>query len=181
MKHDISPVSLEFRSVSQLYDSEDPWPENVRALSNRAEERIALAFEGALTGIHPRIVPPIEVRIPLLDHQEERGTAIPSAIRSHFLRRADELDQLKQRTIRVGLREFRLTIAVCLPSFLGIALCSRYDHHPVATVIQNILVIFCWVVIWQPFQSIVFDRWTLSTQAKVYRIIARSDVRLSYV
>ena len=42
--------------------------------------------------------------------------------------------------------------------------------------IENVLVIFCWVTIWQPFQSIVFDRWTQSVKAKVYREIAKMDI-----
>ena len=79
-------------------------------------------------------------------------------------------------TVRVGLREFRLTLAVCVPSFIGIAICSQFKGNPLVEVIENVLIIFCWVTIWQPFQSLVFDRWTQAEQAKVYRKIAGMDI-----
>ena len=81
-------------------------------------------------------------------------------------------------TQRVGLREFRLTLAVCIPSFIGIAICSQFKGNPVAEVIDNVLIIFCWVTIWQPFQSLVFDRWTQSETAKIYGKIADMDIRV---
>ena len=43
--------------------------------------------------------------------------------------------------------------------------------------IENVLVIFCWVTIWQPFQLLIFDRWTQSETAKVYGKIA--EMRIS--
>jgi hypothetical protein len=79
-------------------------------------------------------------------------------------------------TQRVGLREFRLTLAVCIPSFIGIAICSQFKGNPITEVVENILVIFCWVTIWQPFQSLVFERWTQSETAKVYRKIAEMEI-----
>ena len=44
-------------------------------------------------------------------------------------------------TERVGLREFRLTLAVCIPSFIGIAICSQFKGDPLTEVIENVLVI----------------------------------------
>jgi hypothetical protein len=44
--------------------------------------------------------------------------------------------------------------------------------------VENVLVIFCWVTIWQPFQSLVFDRWTLSKTAEVYRKVAEMKIRV---
>ena len=81
-------------------------------------------------------------------------------------------------TQRVGLREFRLTLAVCIPSFIGIAICSQFKGNPLAEVIEKVLIIFCWVTIWQPFQSLVFDRWTQSKTAKVYARIAEMEIEV---
>lgn len=169
-------AAVAFRSISGIYDSDDPWPEYARTLSDEAERQIALSVEEQLTGFHPRHMPVLEVAIPRSDLTEERKTSIPSAIRGHFLKQSEELHRDKRRTIRVGLREFRLTVAVCIPLFIGIAFASRYEHDPLAVLIQNVFVIFCWVVIWQPFQSLVFDRWGLSVQSRVYRIIARMEI-----
>ena len=65
-----------------------------------------------------------------------------------------------------------------IPSFIGISFCSQFKGNPLAEVIENILIIFCWVTIWQPFQSLVFDRWTQSETAKVYRKIAEMEIRV---
>jgi hypothetical protein len=42
-------------------------------------------------------------------------------------------------------------------------------------------VIFCWVVIWQPFQSLVFDRWTLSKTVKIYKKISGMEISVRAV
>jgi uncharacterized membrane protein YfcA len=74
------------------------------------------------------------------------------------------------------MREFQLTVGVCIPAFLGIIVSDRFPHEPLAVLLQNILIILSWVVIWQPFQSLVFDRWTNAEQAKVFRQIAQMDI-----
>jgi hypothetical protein len=84
-------------------------------------------------------------------------------------------------TQRVGFREIRLTLAVCIPSFLGIAACAPFKGDPLVEVIENVLVIFCWVTIWQPFQLLIFDRWTQSETAKVYRKIAGMKISVRAV
>ena len=79
-------------------------------------------------------------------------------------------------TQMVGLREIGLTVAVCVPSFIGIAICSQYKGNALAEVVENVFVICSWVVIWQPFQSLVFDRWTLSERSRVYGKIAEMEI-----
>lgn len=59
-----------------------------------------------------------------------------------------------------------------------VAICSQFKGNAFAEVIENVLVIFCGVTIWQPFQSLVFDRWTLSETAKIYARIADMDIRV---
>jgi len=164
--------SVVFRTIAHFYDADDPSPEDQRELSDRAED---LIFRQVLDV--PRSTPvdmagTIEIVLPATDLPPGRPEAIVAAVRAHFRRRAEELMRDRRLTGRVGLREFRLTVAVCIPSFIGIAICSQFRGDPVAEVIEQVLIIFCWVTIWQPFQSLVFDRWTLKGRAKVYRKIA---------
>ncbi|MHB8163286.1 MAG: hypothetical protein ACYDDV_02935 [Methanoregula sp.] len=167
-------ASVTFRTIAQFYDTDDPTPENNRELSDRAEEKI---FREVLdVGSRRGHCDQIEITLPKSEMTSDRQVAIPSAIRSHFRSRADEVQRDMRLTQKVGLREFRLTIAVCIPSFIGIAICSQFKGDPIVEVVENVLVIFCWVTIWQPFQSIVFDRWTLSETAKVYRKIAEMTI-----
>jgi hypothetical protein len=169
-------TSVTFRTIAHFYDPDDPTPESNRELSDRAENEIFHEVLAVPKGDHAEICDHLEIVIPASELTPDRHTAIISAIRSHFRLRADEVQRDMKLTQKVGLREFRLTIAVCVPSFIGIAICSQFKGDPIVEVVENVLVIFCWVTIWQPFQSLVFDRWTLSKTAKVYRMIADMDI-----
>jgi hypothetical protein len=167
-----------FKSVAQIFDGDDPSPEESRDLSDRAEDRIFHAVLAVPKGFRAGLCTDLVIMVPALELTQDRSTAIISAVRSHFLRRADEVQRDMKLIQRVGLREIRLTAAVCIPSFAGIAICSQFKGDALAEVVENILVIFCWVTIWQPFQSLVFDRWTESETAKVYRKIAGMPIRV---
>jgi len=169
-------ASVPFRTIAHLFDADDPSPEERRELSDRAEEKIFREVLDVPKGYRKEICDQLEITLPATDLIPDRSTAIISAIRSHFRLRADEVQRDMKLTQRVGLREFRLTLAVCIPSFIGIAICSPFKGNPITEVVENILIIFCWVTIWQPFQSLVFDRWTQSETAKVYRKIAEMAI-----
>jgi hypothetical protein len=167
-----------FRTIAHVYDADDPTPEDHRELSDRAESAIFHAVLNPARESRQNLCDRIEIALPAGDLSPGRDTALAAAIRSHFRIRADTIQRERNLTQRVGLREFRLTLAVCIPSFLGIAACSQFKGDPVTEVIENVLVIFCWVTIWQPFQSLVFDRWTQSETARVYRRIAGMEIRV---
>jgi hypothetical protein len=171
-------ASVPFRTIVHFYNADDPSPEERRELSDRAEEQIFHEVLDRPKGSRTDLCNELEISFPAADLIPGRSAMIISAIRSHFRLRSKEVKREMRLTQRVGLREVRLTLAVCLPSFLGIAICSQFKGDPVAEVIENVLVIFCWVTIWQPFQSLVFDRWTLSETAKLYEKIAGMEIRI---
>jgi len=171
-------ASVPFRTIAHFYDADDPSPEDHRELSDRAEEQIFREVLDVPKEYRKELCDQLEITLPATDLTPDRQTAIVSAIRSHFRLRANEVQRDMILTQKVGLREVRLTIAVCLPSFIGIAICSQFKGNPISEVVENILIIFCWVTIWQPFQSLVFDRWTQSAKAKVYRKIAEMEIHV---
>ena len=168
--------TVSFKSVAQMYDSDDPSPEAHRDLSDKAENRIFREILTVPRGLRAAICDQLEIRVP--DPSPEQGDAIVSAVREHFLRRADEMADITRITVRVGMRECLLTAAVCIPAFIGIAICSQFKNNPLVEVLENVLIIFSWVVIWQPFQSLVFDRWTQKETAAIYRKIAQMPIRV---
>ena len=178
-KKTCAPIT--FRTIAHFYDPDDPTPENNRELSDRAENEIFHEVLVVPKGDHAEMRDHLEIQLPASELTPDRPAAIISAIRSHFRLRSVEVQRDMKLTQRVGLREFRLTIAVCIPSFIGIAICSQFKGDPITEVIENILIIFCWVTIWQPFQSLVFDRWTQSETAKVYRKIAEMEISVRAV
>jgi len=171
-------ASVTFRTIAHFYDSDDPSPEYDRELTDRAENAIVLSVLDVPDKKISPICDHIELQFPSSDLTPERQAAIVSATRSHFKSRSIEIKRSSVLTVRVGLRELWVTLGVAVPSFILIALFTRFPHIPLAVILLNILVIFCWVVIWQPFQSLVFDRWTLAEKSKVYRQIADMDIRV---
>jgi hypothetical protein len=165
-----------FRTIAHFFDADDPSPEERRELSDRAEEQIFREVLDIPKGFKKEIGNRLEIALPATDLTPGRSAAIIAAIRSHFRIRSGEVRRDMKLTQLVGLREVWLTVAVCAPSFIGIAICSQYKGNPIVEVAENILIIFCWVTIWQPFQSLVFDRWTLSEKAKVYGKIAEMEI-----
>ena len=181
MEHDNETTTsgtVAFKSVAQIYEGDDPSQEEHRDLSDRAEDRIFHTVLAVPKGFRAGLCRNLTIQVPAHELTPGREAAIVSAIRSHFLRRAGEVQEDMKLTKRVGLRECRLPAAVCLPSFVGIAICSQFKGDALAEVAENVLVIFCWVTIWQPFQSLVFDRWTQKETAKVYRKIAEMPIRV---
>jgi hypothetical protein len=171
-------ASVTFRTLVHLYDPDDPSPENNRLLTDNAENRIFREVLDIPKGHPSPLFNRMEILLPASDLTPGRADVIVSAVRAHFRTRADEIRRDMKLTVRVGLREIRLTLAVCIPSFIGIAFCAKFKGDPLVEVTENVLVIFCWVTIWQPFQSLVFDRWTLAEQARVYRKIAEMEITI---
>lgn len=168
--------TVSFKAVTQIYDSDDPSPEAHRDLSDTAEDRIFRAVLTVPRGLRADLFDRLFIRVPdLAPGQEE---SVVSAVREHFLRRAAETKDRTRLTVRTGLRECRLTVAVCVPSFIGIGTCSQFKGDPLVEILENVLVIFCWVTIWQPFQSLVFDRWTEKVTAGIYRKIAGMPIEV---
>jgi hypothetical protein len=174
-------ASVAFRTIAHFYDADDPSPEAHRELSERAEDQIFREVLDVPKGLHKDLPDHLEILFPGADLTPERPAAIISALRSHFLLRSGEVRRDMKLTERIGLREVRLTLAVCIPSFIGIAICSQFKGNALAEVIENVLIIFCWVTIWQPFQALVFDRWTQNETAKVYRRIADMEISVRAV
>jgi hypothetical protein len=173
-----SKASVPFRTIAHFYDPDDPSPEERRELSDRAEEQIFREVLDAPKGSGRALCDRLEITLPAQDLARDRADSIIRAVRAHFRIRSEEVRRDMRLTQNVGFREFRLTLAVCIPSFIGIAICSQFKGDPLAEVIENVLIIFCWVTIWQPFQSLVFNRWTQSETAKVYAWIAEMEIRV---
>lgn len=175
---DLKPVRVSFRTVAHFYDPDDPSPENRRELTDRAEELISHEVATGPDPDHASRVAILEITIPAPELTPDRGKNIPDAVRAHFASRALEIERDKKLVQRVGLREIWLTVGVTIPALMIIGLTSHFSREPLILIVQNIMVIFTWVVIWQPFQSLVFDRWSKSKEAGVYREISRMRVEV---
>jgi len=173
---DETHAAVPFRSIAQFYDGDDPSPEDARQLTQSAEDRIFRMVLDVPRGHPKNVFRRLELLFPSSDLPDGRAESVIAAVRAHFRLRAEDFVRDRRLIQRTGLREFRLTIAVCIPSFAGIAVCSQFRGDALAEVVENVLIIFSWVTIWQPFQSLVFDRWTHGITARIYRQIAEMEI-----
>ncbi len=169
-------IKVAFRTIAHFYDADDPSPEQCRELSDRAESEILHSVLDTKHPLDARKRYRLEISLPAAEYNPNREKDLSEAIRAHFLARAGDLGRNRRLTWKIGMREFRLTVGVCIPAFAIIVLADRFPHEPIALILQNVMVIFSWVVIWQPFQSLVFDRWAQSEEAKICRDIARMEI-----
>lgn len=174
--HNKKDVFISFKTIAHVYDSEDPSPEECRELTDRAEEDIARTVTYFIKTVPRAEQGDLILYLPQSDLNENREHDLPRSVTLHFQSRISDLERDRKIIWWGGLREFRLTIAVLIPALIGIGLTSRISKDVVALITQNILVICCWVVIWQPFQVLVFDRWTLAVKIRVYRHISRMNI-----
>lgn len=161
-------VTVTFRTIAHVYDGDDKSPEAARELSERAEDEIGKSVAQFLKMVPSSEQGNLIICLPSSDLNEKRKDDIPKSVRLHFHTRIQDLERDRNLIWWAGLREFRLTIAVLIPALLGIASTSLFSKDILALIVQNILIICCWVVVWQPFQTLVFDRWTLAVRIRVY-------------
>lgn len=161
-------IIVTFRTIAHVYDGDDKSPEAARELSERAEDEIGKSVAQFLKMVPPSEQGDLIICLPSSDLNEKRKDDIPNSVRLHFHTRIQDLERDRNLIWWAGLREFRLTIAVLIPALLGIASTSLFSKDIFALIVQNILIICCWVVVWQPFQTLVFDRWTLAVRIRVY-------------
>lgn len=169
-------ISVSFRTLAHFFDTDDPSPESFRELTDRAEEEIAKSVTYILKTIPPDKQGDLIISLPPSDMNDNRKKDLPLAVIHHFQNRISDLERDKKLTWWVGMREFRLTVAVLIPALAGIGLTHFIQKDVVALIVQNILVICSWVVIWQPFQILVFDRWSLATKIRIYNHITRMNI-----
>ncbi|MDD1705109.1 MAG: hypothetical protein LUP97_07820 [Methanoregula sp.] len=123
-------VSVAFRTIAHFYDPDDPPPADHRELSGWAKGAIFRQVMDVPQVNRENLPEMLVIRIPARDLPPEGPDAIIAAIRAHLLNRAGEVERDTKFTGKVGLRKFRLTIAVCLPSFAGIAVCVQFKGEP---------------------------------------------------
>lgn len=172
-------VSVPFRTIAHFFDPDDPSPEKTRELSDRAEEEITKTVTYFLKTVPSTNQGDLVISLPESDLNTKRESDLPLAIVSHFKNKIQALERDRNLIWWVGMREIRLTIAVLIPALIGIGLTSMISKDIIALIAQNILVICCWVVIWQPFQTLVFNRWALAVRIRVYSHITRMHIRVS--
>lgn len=166
-------IEIRIKSIEQLFNSFDPAPFRERELDTDAERHIvSYAREAADSN-------PIDLVIYLPDKTIETSLSkeLKAAIGHHFELRAREQQIQLNELRRLGRRGLAVGLLVMLFATLtGIALTNAFPKSSFFETIEQSLIIFAWVALWRPAEILLYDRWPLIRQRKLFERLATAPV-----
>lgn len=167
------PIEVRLNSVSQLFQSLDPYPFRERDLDKDAEEFIVTWARGL-----PRDRPlEILVHLPKQEVEPERVAEIQSAIGRHFSYRAEEASQDLQELFAVGRLYLMIGLSVLTICTLAAQVADRVAAgHGWSKIIAEGLVILGWVTNWRPAEIFLFEWLPISRRRRLLRRLADARV-----
>jgi hypothetical protein len=168
-------IELRLREVAQLFNSMDPTPFHHKDLDPDAEEFIetwALEFP-------PDSRFQITVHLQQMPSDGDPGVLVTEAIRNFF----DYKAELSRRELRQLLLQGRTSLVIGL-AFMALCLLAanaidEFASGTVLTIGRESLTVGGWVAMWRPIQIFLYDWWPLSRRGRIYRNLARAQVRVS--
>jgi hypothetical protein len=168
-------IELRLRTVSQLFNTLDPFPFRERDLASDAESYIIKRAQDV-----PQ-TEPIVLSIEVASGLNQLGSAdVESAIRHWFAYRAEG----ESRAMTLHFRDARLAllIGVCLLSVCMLSAWSisqRNPDTPIVRVLQESLVIIGWVVLWRPAEMLLYDWVPMVRRRKLFERVAAAQISVT--
>ena len=169
------PIAVRITSISQLFNSFDPFPFQERDLDEKAEEFI-VGWAREL----PRDQPiHIQVHLPAAELEKPECRDVSTALHKYFRYRADVTQRDLNELFRNGRRSMVIGMAVLavgllatqyITSELGEAIIGalfpgRPHHHR-------------WVANWKPLEIFLYDWWPVARTRNLYRRLANANVEM---
>ena len=170
---DTKEIEIRIKSVEQLFNSFDPAPFRERELDREAERHIvSYAREIAASSPIDLVIylPPATIAPTLAEE-------LVAAIGHHFELRAREQEIELNELRRLGRRGLAVGLLVMLFATLaGIALTNVFPKSSFFETIEQSLIIFAWVALWRPAEILLYDRWPLIREHKLFQRLAAAPV-----
>jgi hypothetical protein len=166
-------IEIRIKSVEQLFNSFDPAPFRERELDRDAERHIVSYTREAATSSPVELViylPPATIAPTLAEE-------LAAAIGHHFELRAREQEIELNELRRLGRKGLVVGLLVMLFATLaGIALTNAFPKSSFFETIEQSLIIFAWVALWRPAEILLYDRWPLIRERKLFQRLAAAPV-----
>jgi hypothetical protein len=166
-------IEIRIKSVEQLFNSFDPAPFRERELDSDAERHIVSYAREAATSSPVELViylPPATITPTLAEE-------LAAAIGNHFELRAREQEIELNELRRLGRKGLVVGLLVMLFATLaGIALTNAFPKSSFFETIEQSLIIFAWVALWRPAEILLYDRWPLIRERKLFQRLAAAPV-----
>ncbi|MGB7501059.1 MAG: hypothetical protein WBM25_01555 [Azonexus sp.] len=166
-------IEIRIKSIEQLFNSFDPAPFRERELDREAERHIVSYAREAATSTPVELViylPPATIAPTLAEE-------LAAAIGHHFELRAREQEIELNELRRLGRKGLVVGLLVMLFATLaGIALTNAFPKSSFFETIEQSLIIFAWVALWRPAEILLYDRWPLIRERKLFQRLAAAPV-----
>jgi hypothetical protein len=171
-----TPIEVRVETVSQLFDTLDPYPFPERDLDKDAEEYI-VGWARELPHDEPIT---IVIHLPAAEAAKQDTKTLTAALNRYFsyrtgiiLRDLNELFRIGRIALLIGV----VVLALCLTGArFGAAL---LDDTPGGRFLQESLVILGWVANWKPIEIFLYDWWPLLRRRNLYRRLSEATVEVT--
>jgi hypothetical protein len=169
-------IEIRFKSLTQVFDDDDPAPLPDRELSEFAEETIL----GYLDEYRYKKPVTLAIRIPEKDLSGETSL-IPQAVKNHFSFRVPDLEHELILSRREGLYSF--IIAIFNAIIAAIYITAYYQEYMegslIVLLVGGLVVILNWVTIWDTYEYFMYDYRNLWRKKRIYQKITRIPITVS--
>lgn len=166
---------LRLDTVQQLLESSAQSPFRRRRLREEAEDFL-LEQANAL----PRHAPAkLLISIPQSETGRERD--VLDAVHEHFNYLRLEAEAKLKRMRRFGWRSFAVAIAFLIAAIAIVQLMNRYlPSGTLSSVAIEGLTILAWIALWRPGELLLYERYPLQRDARLFRKLEQCEVRFNY-
>jgi hypothetical protein len=142
-------IDIKLQTVEQLFDNRDPAPFRERDLDPDLADYLLDAGEDLFTEDKLRVVFWLDKPCPPVEIEE--------AFRAHFEYTIERIRRLRRRRRRTGQVSLTIGIVIvialiALSQFVGTAIGGSLGAG-----LREGLVISCWVVMWRPIETLIYD------------------------
>jgi hypothetical protein len=156
------PIAVRISSLSQLFNSLDPFPFQERDLDKNAEEFI-VGWARELPSDQPIH---IVLHMPAAELQKPECREVGSGLQKYFSYRAE----VTQRDLMIGM------IVLGAGLLATQLITGRLGQSQLARYFEEGLIIISWVANWKPLEIFLYDWWPVLRTRNLYRRLANATV-----
>lgn len=169
------PISIRLDTIDQLVEPCPPSSFRRRRLREEAEQFLI----ERVTALPKRT--PAELLIFLPESEAPQAGFVVAAIHEHFNFLRVETEAKLKRMRRFGWRSFAVGIAFLAVAIAIVQLMKRYlPSGTLSSVAIEGLTILAWIALWRPGELLLYERYPLQRDARLFRKLEECEVRFSY-
>jgi hypothetical protein len=172
---ELGVIELRVETISQLFDTLDPFPFPQRDLDSAAEEFIvgwAREFPR-----HQSLT--VRIHLPREETHAREALALPEAFFRYFTYRAESLGRDLNELFRIGRLALLVglsALSICL--VLSQFLIGMFGENTLVMIVAESLIIVGWVANWKPIEIFLYEWWPIARRCRLYRRLAEAKVEL---